>query len=182
MIWQAARATSAAPTFFPAITFGNPPSEYVDGALVHNNPIRLLMRETSSVWGSDVKFSCVLSVGTGTPQTRKLGSMGHQVLLACAKLATHSENIARNFKADNMDGLVKENVYFRFNVIQGLQDIRLDGWQALGLIDAATKAYLSEATADVEACSKRLQPTEAAHVAGSSSECVASYESFLNLF
>jgi predicted acylesterase/phospholipase RssA len=156
-IWQAARATSAAPTFFPPISFGNPLASYVDGALLHNNPIRLLIREALHVWGSDAALSCVVSIGTGAPPARKLGSMGHQVLLACAKLATHAENIARNFEADQGDALYKQGKYFRFNVTRGLQDVKLEEWQSFDLVDAATKAYLNEILADIQACSEKLK-------------------------
>jgi hypothetical protein len=156
-IWEVARATSAAPTFFPSISFGNPPANYVDGAMVHNNPIRLLMREITKVWGADADLSCVLSIGTGNPPTRKLGSLGVPVLLACAKLATHAENIARNFKADQGGGLQKEGKYFRFNVTQGLQGVKLEEWQAFDRMDAATKAYLVDVELEVDACSERLR-------------------------
>lgn len=53
-IWEAARATSAASTFFDPIEIG--PQRYVDGALRHNNPIekadeesRGLFRQSSSI-------------------------------------------------------------------------------------------------------------------------------------
>jgi patatin-like phospholipase/acyl hydrolase len=38
-IWEAARATSAAPTYFPRIKLGD--YEYVDGGLGFNNPVLL---------------------------------------------------------------------------------------------------------------------------------------------
>ncbi|KAJ6030963.1 tetratricopeptide repeat domain-containing protein [Penicillium canescens] len=155
-IWQVARATSAAPTFFSSITFGNPPANYVDGAMVHNNPIRLLMREVTKVWGDDAELFCVLSIGTGTPTTRKLGTLGHQILSACAKLATHAENIARDFKADQGGRLQKEGKYFRFNVAQGLQGVKLEEWQAFDLMDASTRTYLNDVELEVDACSRRL--------------------------
>lgn len=41
-IWQACRATSAAPTIFPPPKFENPPKEYVDGGIgyvyFHSSP------------------------------------------------------------------------------------------------------------------------------------------------
>jgi tetratricopeptide (TPR) repeat protein len=156
-IWQAGRATSAAPTFFPAISFGNPSAQYVDGAMVHNNPIRVLMREVLKIWGPDAAFSCVVSIGTGQPPPRKLGAMGHQLLLACAKLATGAEKEARSFKADRGGILQKEGKYFRFNVTRGLQDVKLEEWQAFDLMDAATKTYLEEIDDEIQACSERVR-------------------------
>ncbi|KAI5801046.1 acyl transferase/acyl hydrolase/lysophospholipase [Pyronema domesticum] len=43
MVWEAARATTAAPTFFKAINIGRPGSEvrYVDGTMGHNNPVKI---------------------------------------------------------------------------------------------------------------------------------------------
>ena len=41
-VWQAARATSAAPFLFPPIQFGFPPANYIDGGLRYNNPVRAL--------------------------------------------------------------------------------------------------------------------------------------------
>ncbi|KAL3459275.1 hypothetical protein BJX64DRAFT_291389 [Aspergillus heterothallicus] len=155
-IWEVARATSAAPTFFPPIKFGNPPAEYVDGALVHNNPIRLLMGEVNKVWGPNRELCCVVSIGTGTPLTPKLGSMGVSVLKACAKLATNADNIAKGFRSDEGGRLHKERKYFRFNVAQGLQAVKLEEWQAFDLMDAATKDYLREAELEVESCAQTL--------------------------
>ena len=43
-IWEAARATSAASTFFDPIKIGN--RTYVDGALKHNNPIEKVDEES----------------------------------------------------------------------------------------------------------------------------------------
>jgi predicted acylesterase/phospholipase RssA len=51
-IWQACRATSAAPTFFPSITIAD--QKYVDGALGYNNPIRPLLAEAHQLLGGSV--------------------------------------------------------------------------------------------------------------------------------
>ena len=48
-IWEACRATSAAPTFFPPISIGDPPDAYVDGGLGYNNPIRSLWDEVTHI-------------------------------------------------------------------------------------------------------------------------------------
>ncbi|CAI7596568.1 unnamed protein product [Penicillium glandicola] len=155
-IWQVARATSAAPTFFPSITFGHPPANYADGAMLHNNPIRLLMREITKVWGANAQLGCVISIGTGSPPNQKLGTLGLSILNACAKIATNAESIARSFKADEGGKLQKEGKYFRFNVTQGLQDVKLEEWQAFDLMDAATKRYLNDMESEVHTCCRRL--------------------------
>lgn len=63
-IWEAARATTAAPTFFKSISIGTPPIPYIDGGLGANNPSRLALAESWSIWGPDTKV-CLLSIGTG---------------------------------------------------------------------------------------------------------------------
>ena len=125
--------------------------------MLHNNPICLLMRETTKVWGPDIDFSCVLSIGTGVPTAETLGSLGHQVLFACAKLATHAENIAKGFREDQGRMLQKEGKYFRFNVVQGLGKVKIEECQSFDLLDAATKSYLKDVDLDIQRCSETLQ-------------------------
>ncbi|UZP45289.1 hypothetical protein NXS19_013101 [Fusarium pseudograminearum] len=156
-IWEAGRATSAAPTFFSPIKFGSPPAEYVDGAIGHNNPIQLLMREVESVWGSSVQFGCVLSIGTGVSEPKRLGSKDHKVLIACKTLATSAENIARDFQNDRGGKLQREGKYFRFNVARGLQGIGLEEWQLSDKMDAATRSYLEDVKTNIKACCDRLK-------------------------
>ncbi|KAJ4313299.1 hypothetical protein N0V84_009476 [Fusarium piperis] len=160
-IWEAGRATSAAPTLFPPIKFGSPLAEYVDGAIGHNNPIQLLIREVESVWGSSAQLGCVLSIGTGMSEPKRLGSKGHEVLMACTSLATSAENIARDFLKDQGGKLQQEGKYFRFNVARGLQGIGLEEWQMFDKMDAATMAYLEDVKVDIQACCERLKNTSA---------------------
>jgi Patatin-like phospholipase len=63
-IWQAARATTAAPTFFMSMSIGNPSIRYIDGGLGHNNPSQLALTEARRIWGQDSTVY-LLSVGTG---------------------------------------------------------------------------------------------------------------------
>ena len=110
------------------------------------------MREATKVWGPDVQFACVLSIGTGAPPTRRLGSLGHQVLIACEKIATQTERTARDFKSEQLHNLVKKKQYYRFNVARGLQNVQLEEWQVFDLIDAATKSYLEDVATDITDC------------------------------
>lgn len=73
-IWQAARATSAAPSFFKEIEIGTPPIPYIDGGLGHNNPSELALREAGELWPTS-KYSCLVSIGTGRSKAVDLSAM-----------------------------------------------------------------------------------------------------------
>ena len=61
-IWEAGRATSAAPTFFKPIQIDR--GVFVDGGLGHNNPAELALSEAQKIWNKAKRFYLV-SVGTG---------------------------------------------------------------------------------------------------------------------
>lgn len=65
-IWQAARATTAAPTFFKAMEITNPSPaiSFVDGGVGYNNPSKLAQQEAKHLW-PEIKSSCLVSIGTG---------------------------------------------------------------------------------------------------------------------
>ena len=65
-IWEACRATSAAPTFFDPIKIGPHGQEFIDGGLLYNNPIELLHREATAVWPDLIKDAQFVSIGTGS--------------------------------------------------------------------------------------------------------------------
>lgn len=65
-IWQAARCTSAAPSFFKPmfVEIPAPGGWFLDGGLRHNNPSQLALDEALRLWPT-VKRSCLVSIGTG---------------------------------------------------------------------------------------------------------------------
>lgn len=72
-IWEAGRATSAAPTFFKPmkIKVPLPGATYVDGGLAHNNPAELALAEARKIWTKARRF-CLVSIGTGRQSSVKL--------------------------------------------------------------------------------------------------------------
>ena len=59
--WKVASATSAAPTFFPAVKIEE--NWYIDGAISSNNPVLIAYAEAKKLWPDEnIK---VLSIGTG---------------------------------------------------------------------------------------------------------------------
>lgn len=66
-LWEAARATSAAPTFFKPFVNSRTKEAYLDGAVFHNNPVRIANYESKLIW-PDVEEchpDILLSIGTG---------------------------------------------------------------------------------------------------------------------
>lgn len=65
-VWEAAAATSAAPTYFKPFKHGNGRS-FLDGALYNNNPVNVAQRERKLLWPdvNDQHPDVLLSVGTG---------------------------------------------------------------------------------------------------------------------
>jgi len=65
-IWEAAAATSAAPSYFKPFIHGSTKRTYLDGALYHNNPVRIAEQERKLIWPdvADKHPDILLSVGT----------------------------------------------------------------------------------------------------------------------
>jgi hypothetical protein len=146
-IWQAARATSAAPTFFKNIVIGEPGAAqpYVDGGMGLNNPTVQVIDEAQSIF-SDRRVACIISIGTGQAKTIEIPkpSLFQQVVPldvvnAMISIATDceatSEAMVHRFRNT-------QNFYFRFNVEQGLQEVKMAQWDRLDKVAAHTKRYL----------------------------------------
>lgn len=147
-IWQAARATSAASTFFKQLVIGN--RKFVDGGLGSNNPSKALLREVQEIYKNNVnqKASCLISIGTGIPKgigISELSGFGiswvREVVEALSGMATDCENTNEEVAAWFKD---IPGFYFRFNVEQGLQNVKMDEYEKLDVIVAKTEGYLSK--------------------------------------
>ncbi|KAI9880980.1 MAG: hypothetical protein M1830_009474 [Pleopsidium flavum] len=153
-IWEAARATSAAPTFFKRISIGPPASavEYVDAGLGCNNPVKQVVAEAARVFGGTSRVDCIVSVGTG-----QAGSTGFSkpdafqkwlpidLIKVVAKMATDSGKTAEELNQQYKD---IPDIYHRFDVDRGLSEVSLEEWKRLGEVRAHTKNYLKLANID----------------------------------
>ena len=144
MIWEAACATSAAPAFFKGMKIGS--QIYIDGGMGLNNPIQCLLKETMQVYPNH-HLSCIISIGTGKGDTIALPKPSFlqrnfiptDVIKAIQGIATdcekeHEQVMHRFTNASN--------VYFRFNVEQGMQSVSLSDWEKLANVEAHTYNYL----------------------------------------
>ena len=143
-IWEAVRATSAVPTFFPHIVIDGEP--FVDGGMGCNNPVQQVLQEAELVF-PDRHVACIVSIGTGQAQMIGIPKPGRdvQVVEALRKMATDCEAsaqvAARRFERT-------PGVYFRFNVEQGFQDVQLEQWERLDEVRAHTGQYIRMADVD----------------------------------
>ncbi|KAK3937037.1 kinesin [Diplogelasinospora grovesii] len=164
-IWEAARATSATPSFFEPVVVDK--MVFEDGATGANNPIFELWAEASSLyrpdsgnetWNLEDELDCLVSIGRGMPSLRPFGPGVVDVAKALKAIATAAEKTAERFQRHH-ERLVKSGVFFRFNVSHGLEDIGLEEASRLGDIQACTDRYCTSPSVvqRVEACANKLK-------------------------
>ena len=139
-IWEAARATSAASTFFDSIEIGPYHQKFVDGALGYNNPIRLLDRESKDLWPDSERI--FVSIGTGTAPGASLEGDIFTLAKRIQDIVVETQKTHEGFYKDHEKTLVANQQYFRFNV-EGLKRIGLEEHEARSAIYTATDTYLA---------------------------------------
>jgi patatin-like phospholipase/acyl hydrolase len=158
-IWQAARATSAAPTYFLPIEIDN--VRYGDGGLMSNNPTKEAIAEARNIWPTR-PIGIVVSIGTGIEPALQLkdkakGMPGivqklidntfpeYGFKFAVAQYAVEcitSCEITHEEVLEHCDREILGANYFRLNVPQGVSSFGLDEWQKLGEMIALTNRYM----------------------------------------
>lgn len=159
-IWEAARATSAAPTFFTPIIVNH--ITYGDGGTGWNNPTALVINEVRQIW-PDRPIGCLISLGTGEDDPNQLvtaeslpkkglrkkffsssmpkSSFKLEVARYCAKCLTSCtrthESILNNLERDHL-----VDSYFRLNT-PGVGKIGLEEWKQIDDMISLTVDYLN---------------------------------------
>ncbi|KAL8369253.1 hypothetical protein RB599_010536 [Gaeumannomyces hyphopodioides] len=138
-IWQVARATSAATTFFKPIRVGRDEIEFIDAAFGNNNPCEVLIEEARRRFPGRERMQ-ILSIGTGLGDVVSIRDSRGSIIKALKKMATTSKQVAdRLDKRFEVDGQ-----YFRFNVERGLEDTTLSDWKKASSISAHTSNYIGD--------------------------------------
>ncbi|KAF8534124.1 acyl transferase/acyl hydrolase/lysophospholipase, partial [Trichophaea hybrida] len=162
-IIEAGMATAATPLLFPPVKLQQSGAVFVDGSLRRNSPIEEVINESDRIWPGPT-IGCVISIGTGrSAQTAIDGSLS-KLPGACIKAALGAQNKAEEFiKSRTGRELYESSKYFRFNVEEGLQHLKLDECRNFELIDASTVRYLklSEVAAQITRCARSLASTDA---------------------
>ena len=167
LIWEAARATSAASGFFDPISIGKHGQEYVDAGLGCNNPVQEVWTEAQDIWspGEDdlaTLVKCFISIGTGNPGTSPIEDGPIKIFTKTLKdIVTETENTAETFIRSHQ-GLFFQQRYFRFNVDQGLQSVGLEEYKKENEIVSATSRYMESQSmvSQVRSCSRAMKDKE----------------------
>lgn len=178
-IWQAARATSAASTYFDSIKFGNPPVEWIDAGLGYNNPAEEVLDEAQELWededdGFDVKrdIGVFISLGTGIPEVfrpsndksftkgviddlAKRAGVPPDVIQQMKDIVTDTENTHRRILPRFRDGS-RVKGYYRFNV-HGIGHVKLGDYEQEELLAVATNAYIREESYNLKDCTNLMK-------------------------
>jgi hypothetical protein len=142
-IWQAARATSAAPFYFPEMKFKG--VSFWDGGLLNNNPIDQLWDARSD---ASMPATCILSLGTGRPTKTVLSPWAfiNRVKQTLGFLTDPEpkhkdfERMIRRMNTKRQD--FKQIHYFRLNVSTGSESIDLSDYKKIKDLKDYTKKYL----------------------------------------
>ncbi|KAM7405056.1 hypothetical protein PAMP_012345 [Pampus punctatissimus] len=138
-MWQAVRASSAAPGYFQEFTLQS--DIHQDGGIILNNPCALAVHESRLLWPNQ-PFQCVLSLGTGRYDNVKRGPATSTSLRAkisnLISSATDTEGVHTL-----LDDLLPPDVYFRFNPMLSAE-VSLDESRpgALDQLQTDTQIYL----------------------------------------
>jgi len=159
-ILEAARATSAAPSFFNSVSIGPLGEKFIDGAIGCNNPVREVMAEAYDIWPSELHRNLVMvSIGTGQPTVQPIGENLVDFARTAVKFATETEHTASEFARDHPE-LVSR--YFRFSVAKGLENVGLEEYKKLATVSSVTADYLGleEVRRALQDCARALRALE----------------------
>jgi hypothetical protein len=136
----------AHPALFKSFEIDGPPRWSFTGAdLGCNNPLRHVLTEVKKVY-KHRHIATVLSVGTGHIDTIPVvntdwihQSLPTAAIAAMRNIAMNTEAVAQEI-ARQLSSI--QGMYFRMNVDQGLQSVRIEKWEWMTEVAAHTRAYM----------------------------------------
>ena len=153
-IWEAARATSAAPAFFKRIEIGTTLKQpFIDGGLGRNNPSRLVLDEAKRLF-SFRQIGLLLSIGTGMSKVISIKKSGISQRIVPTDAVDPLKAIVTDCEAthETMSDLFANspNTYFRLNVDQGMHEIEFSEWEKLSNVGSHTTQYMNRKEVDAK--------------------------------
>ncbi|KAG9090155.1 hypothetical protein FS749_000785 [Ceratobasidium sp. UAMH 11750] len=132
-IWEALHAIMSRPELFESADIDEGPTResFVAGSLGRANPVAHVLSETATLY-PEQHVSCIISIGASHARVIRIpkssaswGSLPMDALVAMKGIGTDTERVAQEI-AIRFRGT--QDLYLRFNVNQGAQNIELDGW------------------------------------------------------
>ncbi|CAE6459057.1 unnamed protein product [Rhizoctonia solani] len=142
-ICEACYATMAYPDLFKSIEIveSSVSQSFVGGELGCSNPIAHVLSEVKRLY-PDRQVASIISVGVGHARTIQVAGPSRwnrtQDVIVTKEMATDSERVAEEMTS-RFEGT--SGVYFRFNVDQGMQNMKDSSWERLGEAMQHIKAY-----------------------------------------
>nr|XP_019707008.1 phospholipase A I isoform X2 [Elaeis guineensis] len=156
-IWQAIRASSAAPYYLD--DYSDDVNRWQDGAIVANNPTIFAIREAQLLW-PDTQIDCIVSIGCGSVPTKaRKGGWRYldtgQVLIESACSVERAEEAM-----DTLMPMLPQMHYFRFNPVDERCGMELDETDpAIWLkLEASTEEYIQKNSQSFKNLCERLVP------------------------
>ncbi len=128
-IWEALRATSAAPSYFPPLNHKN--LRFVDGGVTANNPAEIALQEAKRLWpNNEVKL--LVSLGTGS-----MAEFAPNRAMEVVKSATETEQTHQRVLS------LLNNRYKRFNPPVPVVDLAEANENLLSQLKELTRIHLN---------------------------------------
>lgn len=147
-IWEAARATSAAPLYFKEMIIqrGLTTKRFVDGAIGYNNPTEELIDEAGRLFNRKRKLGAIVSLGTGTKPKNLYSSedvgfppYAWSMFKTLKDNTVDTEGVHRRVQTKLKD---YPSTYFRFNVPKAAEKVSLAEYDKMGMLKEMTSTYL----------------------------------------
>jgi len=160
-IWQALRATSAAPTYFKPFAMGR--DRHYDGGITANNPAGIALSEVRALFPTS-PLGCLVSVGTGMDVSKTIDikdmATWSDSIAAWKDIATTLADSASSVDRvhEVLEATLPSDRYFRFQPRASEFDVELDTAAAsqLETLQMAARSYISGRISDVVTLSKML--------------------------
>jgi predicted acylesterase/phospholipase RssA len=174
-VWEAARATSAAPRIFKPFFHSNSGQSYQDGAIYYNNPVDIAMLEQRLIWpeSQDRHPDILLSIGTGynpateprdsrsTSKPSTWGVLSHMRGLAKIGIdhvhnSLNSERTWKIFMERYLPYDRFKDRYIRVNLTLDNDPPKLDDVQAMGKLRDMTRSRFTKEKDQIQTIADRL--------------------------
>ncbi|KAF9892053.1 hypothetical protein FE257_002459 [Aspergillus nanangensis] len=144
-VWDACAACVAMPTLFDPIPIGTSGRCFHDSSIETNNPMRDLWIEAKAIWPSgtlESQLRCMVSIGAGAPSMKRLSRRFFGLVKTMPERTSDTDAETNKFVKEHSD-LHDQNRLFRFEVPNGMADIRPEDCDELTPIVEATVDYLA---------------------------------------